>query len=185
MENHQQKTSNDAKEWLVIIVMTLAIMYFIRTFIFSPFEIKGDSMNPTLSNEERVFVNKIEKYFNDFTYNDVIIFKGYHNEPYIKRIVAVPGDHVEFINQQLYINGVALTEPYIIPDKTQADISLQQLYAVDVIPDDYYFVLGDNRANSQDSRLRAIGLIHKDDITGTAEWVIWPLKKIRNVNAKK
>lgn len=172
---------SEIKEWLITIFITIILIAVIRTFVFSPVIVEGESMLPNLQNGDRLFINKFDKHFGELERFDVVVFKVKKDKYYIKRIIGMPGDDVRYENQVLYINGEPIEEPYIIPHEFQKDFTIKSLYGYDVIPEDYYFVLGDNRANSNDSRKRFIGLIHEDKILGSANLVVWPLSSIKNI----
>ena len=176
-----KKFSYQIKDWLLTILITIIVIFIIRTFIFSPVVVEGESMMPTLHDGDRLFINKIGKYVGELERFDVIVFKTKKDKYYIKRIIGLPGDELKFENQKLYINGKLIDEPYVIPDSLQNDFTIKSLYGYEVIPENHYFVLGDNRENSNDSRKRFIGLIHEKKILGSANQVVWPISSIKNV----
>ena len=172
---------NETREWVLTIIGTIILIFVIRTYIFSPVIVEGDSMNPTLVEGDRLFINKIGMYIGDIERLDVVVFKGKNNTHYIKRVVGMPGDQLHFKNNHLYINDQLISESYIIEDDYQRDMTLNTLYGFDKIPEDYYFVLGDNRSNSMDSRQRSIGLVHESQILGASNVIVWPLNRIQDV----
>ena len=174
------KRFNETKEWILTIIATIVLIFVIRTFIFSPVIVEGDSMNPTLFEGDRLFINKIGKFVGDINRLDVVVFKDKNNH-YIKRVVGMPGDRIYFKNNLLYINDQIVTESYVIEDVYQRDITLNTLYGYEEIPEDYYFVLGDNRPNSLDSRQRSIGLVHHKQILGSSNVVVWPINRMQSV----
>ena len=177
MKEHLSET----REWIVTIVATIVLIFVIRTFIFSPVIVEGDSMNPTLFDGDRLFINKIGKYIGDIDRLDVVVFKDKNNNHYIKRVVGMPGDRIHFKDNLLYINDQLVTESYVIEDVYQRDITLNTLYGYEEIPENYYFVLGDNRPNSLDSRQRSIGLVHHKQILGSSNVIVWPLNRMQTV----
>jgi signal peptidase I len=169
------------KDWIITLLITILLIFVIRTFIFSPVVVEGESMLPTLHDGDRLFINKLGMYVGELERFDVIVFKTKKDKYYIKRIIGMPGDELKYENQLLYINGKPIDEPYIIPYHLQKDFTIQSLYGYEVIPEDHYFVLGDNRENSNDSRKRFIGLIHEKQILGSANQVVWPISSIKNI----
>ncbi len=176
-----KKHLNDTREWVLTIIVTIIIIFVIRTYIFSPVIVEGDSMNPTLIEGDRLFINKIGKYVGEIDRLDVVVFKSKNSKHYIKRVVGMPGDNIQFIDNRLYIDNQLVSENYVIEDEQQRDLTLNTLYGYEKIPDDYYFVLGDNRPNSMDSRQRSIGLVHESQILGSSNLIVWPLNRIQNV----
>lgn len=151
----------------IIIVIVVVI---IRIFLITPAIVNGNSMNSTLNNNDVVIIKKYDKSYDRF---DVVVFT-YQKSRLVKRIIGLPGEHVKYENGKLYINGEVITDNY---SKTETnDFDLTETEKVNVIPDGYYFVMGDNRTGSADSRV--IGLIPESDILGTTSLRIWPLNKI-------
>ena len=181
MASARKEQLNETKEWIITIIATIVLIYVIRTFIFSPVIVEGDSMNPTLVEGDRLFINKIGMYVGEVERLDVVVFKGRKDKHYIKRVIGMPGDRIRFEDNHLYINDQIVSENYIIKNGFQRDMSLHSLYGHDTIPENYYFVLGDNRPNSLDSRQRSIGLIHESRILGSSNVIVWPINRIQNV----
>lgn len=153
----------------IVLILTFLIVNFVgvRT------EVLGTSMQPTLMNRDQLIVEKVSYYFNDPQRYDIIVFP-YPEEPskhYIKRIIGLPGETVQIIDGYVYINGELLDEHYGNAVMNYAGVAEEPV----VLGDDEYFVLGDNRNNSEDSRYAAVGNIKRSEISGRA-WVrIWPL----------
>ncbi len=153
----------------IVLILTFLIVNFVgvRT------EVLGTSMQPTLMNRDQLIVEKVSYYFNDPQRYDIIVFP-YPEEPskhYIKRIIGLPGETVQIIDGYVYINGELLDEHYGNAVMNYAGVAEEPI----VLGDDEYFVLGDNRNNSEDSRYAAVGNIKRSEISGRA-WVrIWPL----------
>ena len=129
-------------------------------------------MYPTLDDREYILIKKYDKSYERF---DIVVLR-YEKEDLIKRIIGLPGDYVEYLNNELYINGKKVEEKFLSDETTTWDFNID-LIGYDKIPDNYYFVVGDNRTNSKDSRL--IGLIPKKDIKGIA---LFSLSKFKKVN---
>nr|WP_155260188.1 signal peptidase I [Staphylococcus delphini] len=174
-------------EWLLSIGLALLIVGLLYAFVIKPYNIKGDSMDPTLKDGERVIVNKIGKTLGHLDNGNVIVFHADETNDYVKRIIGKPGDHVVYKNDQLYLNGKKVDEPYLdynLKHKTYEQITgsfdskdLPGSNGQEQIPKDKYLVLGDNREVSKDSR--AFGLIDKDQIVGKVAFRFWPLSEFK------
>lgn len=152
-----------------VIVILLAL--FIRNFIASPVRVNGSSMMDTLSNGDILLLNKMDKKFKRF---DIVVV-DIGDTKIIKRIIGLPGESIEYKDNSLYINNKYVED---VTDEVTSDFSLSSLYNYEIIPENHYFVMGDNRNASSDSRNGKIGLINKDDILGTVVFRFWPLNKI-------
>jgi len=146
-------------------VVLAAVIFLIFQLFFQSYHITGDSMLNTLNNGERVLVLKTSK---TPQRGDVIIFKvpGNQNETYVKRVIGLPGETVQIINGIVYINSSALDEPYVngTPYGNNATVT---------VPEGSYFVMGDNRNSSDDSR--RFGSIESNSIIGKVLFAIWPI----------
>lgn len=179
---HSNKERNELWEWAKALFIAFAVAGIIRFVLFAPIVVDGESMMPTLENDDRMIVNKIGYTVGEPDRYDIIVFHAEEDKDYIKRVIGVPGEHVAYKNDQLYINGKAQDEPYLSSIKKQLevgsgelteDFTLEHLTGYEVIPEGYVFVLGDNRRNSTDSRI--IGLVPIEDIIGSTKYVFWPL----------
>ncbi|MDR2505147.1 MAG: signal peptidase I [Oscillospiraceae bacterium] len=161
-------------EWVVSILIAIALAFIIRTFLFEPIRVDGESMLATLNNNDYVIVTKPEYLLGGPQRFDVVICH-YPNrtENFVKRLVGLPGDTVEMKNGYLTVNGVEYEEEYVEDARRPAYTGTWTL------GDDEYFVLGDNRHNSNDSHL--IGPIARDMIVGHVRLVVWPLSQMRVV----
>lgn len=174
-------------EWIKALVIALGLAFVIRYFLFAPILVEGVSMMPTLYDQERMIVNKLSYVVGKPDRFDIIVFKVSEDKNYIKRVIGLPGDHVEYKDDMLYINGKAVEEPYLDDFKKQVgngvnlteDFTLEQVTNESVIPEGKLFVLGDNRQYSKDSRI--IGLIDIDDVMGQTNLVYWPLSEFKLV----
>lgn len=166
-------------DFLQGIVVVLAILVMVYLFIVSPQEINGASMEPNFHNGEYILTSKVLYKFRDPQRGDVVIFKSPLNKEidYIKRIIGLPGDAVELKNNSFYVNGQKVDEPYLEPGVTIFGGSyLQEGGAPVLIPPGTYFVSGDNRPHSSDSR--EFGPIAKEDFIGTAILRYFPFSRM-------
>lgn len=181
-----KKEKHELFEWLKVIALTAVFVIGIRTFIFSPIIVDGASMMPTYEDGDRIIVNKIGKTMTDLERFDIVVFKAPDERNFIKRIIGLPGDHIEYKNDELYVNGEKLEEPYLSQNKSAlngfgdltGDFTLEQLTDHSKIPEDYYLVLGDNRLKSSDSRDSRVGLVAKDQIIGKYNIRIYPFDEL-------
>ena len=158
------KFIKEAIPYIIIIVSVVLI----RTFIITPVRVDGESMLPSFENGEIVMLSKIPR---EYKRMEVVVF--YHNdERLIKRVIGLPGEKVSIKDNVIYINGEAISDydSNVLTDDYNLDIT---------IPDGYYFLLGDNRYGSLDSRI--IGLISKEDIKGKIVFRIFPFNKIKKI----
>lgn len=182
-----QKEKNELWEWTKALLIAFAIAAFIRYFLFTPIVVDGDSMMPTLENGDRMIVNKIGYKIGDPDRFDIIVFHAPEQKDYIKRVIGLPGDYVEYKDDQLYINGELIEEPYLDAYKEEItegnltyDFTLKDIDpSLDVIPEGHVFVMGDNRRFSKDSR--HIGIVDQSEIIGNTNIIFWPLNEIEIV----
>ena len=154
-------------------IVIIVVVVLIRSYIITPVIVVGDSMVPTLEENQVLLLNKLDYKFNDIERYDIVVIKIEKSE-IIKRIIGLPGENIEYKNNKLYINGTAEESNYNFETD---DFTLKSICDCDKIPNDKYLVLGDNRAVSADSRI--IGLIDKKDIIGSTTISIWPIKNIK------
>lgn len=171
-------------EWIKAFVIAIVLAVLIRQFLFAPILVDGESMMPTLHDQNRMVANKIGFKMFGLDRFDIVVFHATEDKDYIKRVIGMPGDHIEYKNDVLYINGEATEEPYLDEYKGQIengfltpDFELEALTGEAVVPEGQYFVMGDNRRNSEDSRI--IGFVDEEDIMGKASMVFWPFSEIR------
>jgi signal peptidase I len=163
-------------EWAIIVGVALLAAFLIRGFVVQTFYIPSESMLPTLEVNDRVLVNKLSYRFGDIERGDIIVFERPPNDPdttiedLIKRVVALPGDTVESRNNELYVNGERVDEPYLDAGTPTDNLPRTQ------IDEGTVFVMGDNRTDSFDSR--RLGAIDQDLIVGEAIVRIWPLSRM-------
>jgi signal peptidase I len=162
--------------WLRDLVISLAISAFIIVFLYQPVKVEGTSMMPSLDDQERIFVNKLVYRIEPIERGDVVVFH-YPRDPsksFVKRVIGVAGDHIRIDSGQVYVDGKPLVEDYVSPD--YAD---QRSMAEIVVPPHCYFVLGDHRNMSNDSR--DFGPVPAKDIYGKAVFGYWPMDKLGRV----
>ncbi len=162
--------------WVRDLIISLAISAFIIIFIYQPVKVEGVSMMPLLEDQERIFVNKFVYRLEPIEHGDIVVFH-YPRDPsksYIKRVIGIAGDRVRIEGGQVYVNDEPLEESYVPPAYTDA-----QPYAEITVPPNYYFVLGDHRSKSSDSR--EFGPVHQSYIYGKAVFGYWPVDKLGRV----
>ena len=161
--------------WLRDVIISLAVSAFFIIFLYQPVKVEGTSMMPTLDDQERIFINKFvyRLHFGQIDRGDTVVFwfPGDPTKSYIKRVIAVPGDRVEVDRGMVIVNGQSLVESYV-PDEYRDQSSM----ASRTVPQDEYFVLGDHRSSSNDSR--AWGMVPRRYIYGKAVFIYWPLEKM-------
>ena len=163
--------------WLVYIAILLAAVYVLITYVGQRTEVSGHSMEPTLQHGDNLIVDKISYRFREPERYEIIVFPYQYKENtyYIKRIIGLPGETVQIIDGEVYINGELLADEHY-----GKEVMLDPGIAAESITlgDDEYFVLGDNRNHSSDSRDPSVGVLHRKDLIGRA-WVrIWPFSDI-------
>ena len=156
-------------------VLIIGIAILIKLYVFSPIKVNGTSMVPTLNNGDIMILNEIGYHLGGLERFDIVVV-NHDGEKIIKRVIGLPGEKVAYRNNKLYINDKEVVENFKHQDTK--DFELSNLN-VEVIPKNYYFVVGDNRGNSKDSR--SIGLIHKNKIMGKTSFILYPFNRIGSV----
>lgn len=172
--NTSKKSGGGVLEFLVILLVSFVLVFgFVRPFVVEAFWIPSASMVPTLKYGDRVLVNKFIYRFTEPQRGDIIVFKSVEGDgqDLIKRVVGVPGDEIAVRGGKLFVNGEPQKEPYV--NKKYPDRSF---YAPTTVPKDHVFAMGDNRANSQDSRV--FGPVPEKNIEGEAFLRFWPPDRI-------
>lgn len=185
MKNNQ-RTSKSIASWIPSILLALGLVIVIRTFLFSPMIVDGASMEPTLHDHERIIVSKTISWTGEVDRGEIVIIKGDDTKTnYVKRVIGLPGDRIEMKDDQLFVNEQLMREPYLEKNMEAAEekgSNLTDDFGPITIPDNHFFVMGDNRFNSIDSRSRlgfSLGFIERDRIIGKSKMVLFPLKNIR------
>ncbi|NMA02657.1 MAG: signal peptidase I [Clostridia bacterium] len=171
----QGKLSSATKEFLQSLIIALILALIIRTFFFQFFYIPSRSMESTLLINDRIIVTKFSYWFNEPQRGDVVVFKYPLNPStlYVKRVIALPGENIKLKDSKLYINDTLVSEPYL-PD----DLKFEDFGPVEV-PEGEYFMMGDNRNNSSDSR--TWGFVKKDLILGKSQVIYWPFDRLGRI----
>ena len=181
-EDQTQKSSShrlfSALSWVRDLAFSVLLAVILIVFIYQPVKVEGTSMMPALTDQERIFINKFTYRFGsgNIDRGDMVVFwfPLDRSKSYIKRVIGLPGDVVQIENGMVYVNGQRLPESYV-PDEYRDHQSLSTL----TVPPDNYFVLGDHRSSSNDSR--AWGTVDRKYIYGKAVFVYWPLEKMGRV----
>ena len=163
--------------WTRDIFFAALIAIVIVVFIIQPVKVEGTSMQPKLADQERVFVNKFVYYFSDIQRGDIVVFwyPKDLSKSFIKRVIGLPGEKVEVRSGVTFINGRRLIEPYIVSERLD-----DSFYFPDVVPPGHYFMLGDHRRSSSDSR--NWGFVPHRNIVGKAVFRYWPVSKLGIIN---
>ena len=163
--------------WILYILVIIALTYVIITYVGQRTRVSGSSMETTLSDGDNLIVDKLSYRFRDPSRYDIIVFpyKYEENTYYIKRIIGLPGETVQVMDGYVYINGELLTSDIYGAELMEASgIASEPI----ILGEDEYFVLGDNRNHSSDSRDPSVGVLHRNDLMGRA-WVrIYPFDKM-------
>ena len=163
--------------WARDLLIAVVASVFMILFLYQPVRVEGTSMLPRLEDHDRLFINKFVYHFSAIQHGDVVVFR-YPRDPeksYIKRVIAVPGDRLRIDGGDVILNGRRLQEPYV-PDEYRDSRSMPEM----VIPPDYYYMMGDHRSISSDSR--EFGPVERELIYGKASFVYWPRRDAGVVN---
>ena len=165
-------------ELLKTVALFAIVAIVIRTFLIQPFIVDGSSMEPTFHNQEYILVDKLSYHFHNPKRGDVIVFHPpFREDNFIKRIIGLPGDTVEVRGEVVRVNGTVVTEPYVNPTANQMAATDGEVATTKVtLADDQYFVMGDNRDHSKDSR--ELGPIPRTRFIGHAWLVLFPFDKL-------
>ncbi|MCL2420455.1 MAG: signal peptidase I [Defluviitaleaceae bacterium] len=179
-QSYQKTFIKNLMEWAVAIVAALVLFFFVRNYVFRVADVNGHSMEPTLSHGDMVVLSRVGYWFGEPEAGDIIAFPFRENpsEYYIKRIIGTPGDVVDFQNSRFIVNGQELDYDFAQVDTmSQGDTTLPV-----TVEDGYFFVLGDNRNFSKDSRYQAVGAISERDMLGRVVIRFWPLDRFGTVS---
>jgi signal peptidase I len=156
--------------WLRDLVVSVVVSAFIIIFLYQPVRVEGTSMLPVLEDEDRLFINKLAYRVGEIQRGDVVVFQYPHDheKSYIKRVIALPGDDLKIDHGTVYVNGSPVKEAYV-PRRFEDDRSQPEM----TVPQHEYFVMGDHRSVSYDSR--DFGPVERELIYGKAAFVYWPM----------
>jgi len=168
-EERKPEARGALRLWFRDVLISVAASFMIITFIYQPVRVEGTSMQPELRDQDRLFINKFAYHFENISRGDVVVFH-YPLDPsksYIKRVIALPGDTLRIDDGRVYVNGKRIAEPYV-PARYRDDRSYPKI----VVPNNEYFVMGDHRSISSDSR--DFGPVNRNVIYGKAAFIYWP-----------
>ncbi|MGM9950062.1 MAG: signal peptidase I [Lysinibacillus sp.] len=167
--------------------LAVLAVIIVRLFVVTPAEVSGASMMPTFEDGDYVLLNKVGPALSGYDRFDIVVFETGEQENYIKRIIGLPGDHIEYVEDELWINGERFDEPYLDEYKQDLavggpltrDFALESALGQSVVPEGHYFVMGDNRRGSLDSRAPQVGFVSEDAIVGKASLIFWPFEHVK------
>jgi signal peptidase I len=164
-------------EWGKAFIIAIIFAILIRMFLFTSYEVQGESMTPSVYDGERFIVNKIGYGFSEPDRFDLVVFHANEEEDYIKRVIGLPGDVVFYQDDILYINDNPVEEPFLKQRVAELEWGLytNDFVVPEAVPPGHVFVLGDNRPNSLDSR--RLGFISIEQIVGKVDWRFWPIQE--------
>ena len=170
-QNSSESSRTHLQLWVRDFIISVMASFFIITFLYQPVKVEGTSMQPELRDQDRLFVNKFAYSFEKISRGDVVVFYYPRDtrKSYIKRVIALPGDDIRIDDGRLYVNGQRIDEPYV-PKRFYDARSMPEM----VVPPNEYFVMGDHRSISSDSR--EFGPVARDLVYGKAVFVYWPAK---------
>ena len=176
----KENIKQEGSSWVKTILVAFIVAFICREFLFAPTIVRGESMEPTFEDQNKVILSKIS----EIQRFDMIVFHAPDSdERYIKRVIGLPGDSIEVKDDVLYINGKIYEEPYLegnkdadLLGKLTGDFTLEDLTGKSTVPQHSLFVLGDNRLNSKDSRI--FGFISENSVIGEVKFRFYPLKEI-------
>lgn len=175
----EQRGKSGFIEWIVIIAVSIIVALLIKTFILSSTLVMGNSMNPTLLQNDRLFVNKISFMVKNVDRGDIVEIHAPDNpnKDYIKRVIGLPGDTIEIKNKSVYLNGQELYENYVSTNVTEPSNENNKW----VVKENEIFVMGDNRYPRESKDSREFGTVSKDSIVGIAFYRYHPFKRMGKV----
>ena len=170
------KAKKEIREWLISLATAVVVVMLIRTFLFTIIRVDGPSMSDTLLDGDKLFVTVADMKANGPDRFDVVICKyPGRRDNYVKRVIGLPGETLEVKKGVLYIDGEAIEEPFLSDLRTERFDKISNNFGPIVIGEGEYFVMGDNRDNSNDSR--NVGVITEEMVIGKVRQIIWPLNR--------
>ena len=172
-----EKAKKEIREWVVSLVSAAVVVLLVSNFLCTIIRVDGGSMLNTLHDGDRLYVNVLDMKLNGPERYDVVIlhYPGRKGN-FVKRVIGLPGDTLEVKEGVLYINGEAVEEEYLAEERTQKFHGASSNFGPVEIPEDQYFVMGDHRDHSNDSR--QVGLIDRDMFVGKATYIFWPFNRM-------
>src|SRR5260221_8468282 len=159
--------------WARDLAFCIFVLFFVVMFFYQPVKVEGGSMEPGLEDQERIFINKLVYRLESIERGDIVVFRYPRDirKSFIKRVIGLPGDHIHIAYGHVFVNEEQLPEPYVPSDYLDA-----RSYSDIVVPSNCYFVLGDHRSMSNDSR--DFGPVMRNYIYGKAVFGYWPMEKL-------
>ena len=180
-EESKKKIKNEVVEWIKIILTAFVLAFVITQFV-RPTLVKGQSMYPTLEENDYLIINRISPKISGLDKGDIIVFStglmqddGSGTKDLVKRVIATEGDHIKIENSNVYVNDELIDEPYIHDNMTEGSIDV-------IVPEGKLFAMGDNRERSMDSRHAEVGLVDEKDVMGKVMIRLFPFNRIGLVN---
>jgi len=161
------------RSWILDLLIAVCVSFFIILFVYQPVKVEGGSMEPGLEDQERIFINKLVYRWESISRGDIVVFHYPRDtrKSFIKRVIALPGDRVSISYGHVYVNGQQVDEPYVPEEYLDT-----RSYPEKLVPANAYFVLGDHRSMSNDSR--DFGPVLRSYIYGKAVFGYWPVEKM-------
>ncbi|MFC4559183.1 signal peptidase I [Virgibacillus kekensis] len=168
-----------------VVILAIALAFIFRSFFFASYIVDGESMQPTLYDGNMLMVNKLAYDLTDVDRFDVVVFHANSKEDYVKRVIGLPGDKIEYRNDKLYINSKHVEEPFLEPLKKREytmgpftnDFTLKEVTGKSRVPEGKIFVMGDNRRDSLDSRV--FGFVSVKKLVGKVDAKYWPISQMQ------
>jgi len=169
---------SELRAWARDLLIAVALALVIIVFLYQPVKVEGTSMTPLIADQERIFINKFVYHYQNIQRGDIVVFwyPMDSSKSFIKRVIGLPGETISIEQGRVFINGAALDEPYVPPQFADAGY-----YGPVKIPEDQYFVMGDHRSSSNDSRV--FGPVHSRHIYGKAVFSYWPAERFGSIPA--
>lgn len=168
-------------KWIRTVLLALLLAFVFRSYLFASYVVDGESMEPTLYDGNLLMVNKAVYDWSEIDRQQVIVFHANEDEDYVKRVIGIPGDEIEFKNDQLYVNGVLMDESYLDDLRPSDDLpftedfTLEEVTGSTTVPEGQLFVMGDNRRDSLDSRY--FGFVSEETVVGKVDVRYWPFSQ--------
>jgi len=173
-KDKSDKMLKEVFEWVRDIAFAVIVALLITRFVVTHTVIPSGSMIPTIQIKDHLIINRVPFYFTDPKSGEIVVFQ--QDKALIKRVIGVPGDTLDIKDGNVYINGSQLDEPYLYEPNSTYSFMMDEMALPLEIPEDMYFMMGDNRDNSEDSRY--FGLVHRDAIYAKSWFRIWPLDRL-------